>query len=78
MTENPTGVALDRGTQGGGLKDHEAQIDMVRLRAYRLRRTREAMAERGLSGVVLYDPLNVRYATGSRNMQIHCMHTCHS
>ncbi len=75
MAENPTEVALDRGTQGGGLKDHEAQIDMVRLRAYRLRRTREAMAERGLSGVVLYDPLNVRYATGSRNMQVHCMHT---
>jgi Xaa-Pro aminopeptidase len=58
------------------LIDTEAQIDMVRLRGYRLARTRAEMAKRDLAGVVLYDPLNIRYATGTRNMSIiHCMHT---
>ncbi len=45
------------------------------MRAYRLGRTRRELARLDLAGVVLYDPLNVRYATGTRNMSIHCMHT---
>ena len=48
---------------------------VVRMRAYRLQRTRDELARRDMAGVVLYDPVNVRYATGSRNMSIHCMHT---
>ncbi|WP_040409210.1 M24 family metallopeptidase [Arhodomonas aquaeolei] len=38
------------------------------LRAGRLRRLREMMAEKGYAAVVLFDPYNQRYATGSRNM----------
>lgn len=75
MSENPPKATIDRGAQGAGLIDTEAQIDMVRLRGYRLARTRAEMAKRDLAGVVLYDPLNIRYATGTRNMSIHCMHT---
>lgn len=75
MSENPPKASVDRGAQGAGLIDTEAQIDMVRLRGYRLARTRAEMAKRDLAGVVLYDPLNIRYATGTRNMSIHCMHT---
>lgn len=75
MSENPPKATIDRGAQGAGLIDTEAQIDMVRLRGYRLARTRAEMAKRDLAGVVLYDPLNTRYATGTRNMSIHCMHT---
>ena len=63
------------GQHGAGLKDHEAQIDMVKLRAYRLSRVHAQLAERDYGGCVLFDPINVRYATGSRNMSIHCMHT---
>ncbi len=63
------------GAPGAGIKDHEAQVDMVALRAYRLGRVRAALEERDLGGCVLFDPINVRYATGSRNMSIHCMHT---
>ena len=75
MSETPPKASIDRGAQGAGLIDTEAQIDMVRLRGYRLARTRAEMAKRDLAGVVLYDPLNIRYATGTRNMSIHCMHT---
>ena len=73
--KNPQDVRLGNGSPGGGLKDHEPQIDMKRMRAYRLKRTRQELARLDLAGVVLYDPINVRYATGTRNMSIHCMHT---
>lgn len=43
---------------------------MARVRAYRLRRVREEMAAREIGSIVLVDPVNVRYATDTRNMQI--------
>ncbi|HSK38869.1 MAG TPA: aminopeptidase P family N-terminal domain-containing protein, partial [Arenibaculum sp.] len=43
-------------------------FDPVRLRADRLAKVREMMHRTGLTAVVLFDPFNQRYATGSRNM----------
>lgn len=43
-------------------------FDPVRLRAGRLKRLRAMMAEQGYAALVLFDPNNQRYATGSRNM----------
>lgn len=43
-------------------------FDPVALRAGRLRRLRQMMAEQEYSALVLFDPYNQRYATGSRNM----------
>lgn len=45
-----------------------------RVRDYRLGRVRAALAEADIAAVVLFDPINVRYATGSRNMQVWTMH----
>src|ERR671933_1103904 len=45
-------------------------IDLVAVRAYRLRRVREQMAAYGMDACVLGDPVNIRYATGARNMQV--------
>ncbi|HKI93621.1 MAG TPA: M24 family metallopeptidase, partial [Gaiellaceae bacterium] len=45
-------------------------IDFVALRAYRLRRVREQMGAHAVDACVLVDPVNVRYATGARNMQV--------
>nr|WP_297460319.1 Xaa-Pro peptidase family protein [uncultured Halomonas sp.] len=45
-----------------------AAFDPVRLRAGRLSRLRAMMAEQGYAALVLFDPNNQRYATGSRNM----------
>lgn len=43
-------------------------FDPVRLRAERLERLRTMMREQDYAAVVLFDPYNQRYATGSRNM----------
>jgi len=43
-------------------------FDPTVLRTKRLRRVREMMAENDLGAVILFDPNNQRYATGSRNM----------
>lgn len=49
-------------------------IDERAIRGYRLDRVREQLAMRDLAGIVLYDPVNIRYATGARNMQVWTMH----
>jgi Xaa-Pro dipeptidase len=51
-----------------------APIDEAAIRAYRLARVRSELAKRDLAGIVLWDPINIRYATGSRNMQVWTMH----
>jgi Xaa-Pro aminopeptidase len=48
----------------------DAPIDFVAVRAYRLGRVREQMATRSLDALILLDPVNIRYATGARNMQV--------
>src|SRR5215831_9811934 len=61
-------------TASAGLKDHEAQIDMPRMRAYRLRRLQDELARRDLGACVLFNPINIRYATGSRNFPVWGLH----
>ncbi|MGH2476820.1 MAG: M24 family metallopeptidase [Candidatus Limnocylindrales bacterium] len=48
--------------------------DMEAARRYRLTRIRAELEARDLAGVLLYDPLNVRYATDSTDMQLWCTH----
>lgn len=50
----------------------EAQepIDLAAVRAYRLGRVREQMAAYSLDACILLDPVNIRYTTGARNMQV--------
>ena len=45
-----------------------------RARAYRLSRMREQIAAHGYAGMLLYDPVNIRYALDSSNMAIWTMH----
>ena len=60
----------------GDLTENEwAALDLAApnldaMRRYRLERVRE----QELAGALLYDPLNVRYATDSTNMQVWSMH----
>lgn len=49
-------------------------IREVELRGYRLGRTRKMLAQFGIDAAVLFDPLNLRYATGCRNMQVWTAH----
>ena len=65
----------DTGTYAGiGLTDFDRPIDMVALRRYRLERVRAELRARDYAGILLYDPVNIRYATGSRNMAVWTMH----
>jgi Xaa-Pro aminopeptidase len=53
------------------LLDRDApDIDMVALRAGRLQRLRHQMRRRDVAACVLFDPVNIRYASGARNMQV--------
>lgn len=60
------GIALlDRAPESEG-------IDLKAVRLYRLGRVREQMKRYGVDAVILSDPINIRYATGARNMQVFC------
>ena len=48
----------------------EKDIDLARLRTGRLERVRAQLRQRDLAACVLVDPVNIRYATGARNMQV--------
>ncbi len=48
--------------------------DVEAMRAYRLDRVREQLRHLDCCGALLTDPLNVRYATDSTNMQVWCTH----
>src|SRR5262249_4757436 len=61
---------LARKSPGLGFSDHAVPIDMVKLRAYRLERVREQLRKRDYAGGGLFDPINIRFATGSRNMSV--------
>ncbi len=66
--EGPMVLGGDGGT-GLGLTDTEpAQVDAVALRRGRLERVRRMMGEQDYAALILFDPNNQRYATGSRNM----------
>ena len=48
--------------------------DLNRIRSYRRNRLLMQMAERGADAVLLFDPINIRYATDSSNMQVWTAH----
>ncbi|MEM9320006.1 MAG: dimethylsulfonioproprionate lyase DddP [Pseudomonadota bacterium] len=48
--------------------------DLPRMRQYRLQRIVEMLTARALAGVLVFDPLNIRYATDATSMQIWNMH----
>ncbi|MFP4266987.1 MAG: M24 family metallopeptidase [Spirochaetaceae bacterium] len=62
-------------TDLSGIKIHEAApestgIDLKEVRLYRLDRVRREMERREIGALILSDPVNIRYTTGTRNMQV--------
>ncbi len=47
-------------------------VETVRLQ--RLAKLRRKIAEHDCAGILLYDPLNIRYATDTSNMQVWTLH----
>jgi len=61
-----SGIALlDRAPESEG-------IDLRDVRLYRQARVRAEMGRHGIDAIILSDPINIRYATGTRNMQVFC------
>lgn len=48
--------------------------DLPAMRKYRLQRITAELQKRDLGGILLFDPINIRYATDSMNMQVWTMH----
>ena len=44
--------------------------DLQEMRAYRWKRLTQHVIERDYGGILMFDPLNIRYATDSTNMQL--------
>ncbi|MEJ6477908.1 MAG: M24 family metallopeptidase [Octadecabacter sp.] len=44
--------------------------DLQAMRAYRHQRLTQHVVDRGYGGILMFDPLNIRYATDSTNMQL--------
>lgn len=51
-----------------------AAPDLSAMRQYRLARIRAELKRRDYAGALLYDPINIRYATDSTNMQLWVAH----
>lgn len=57
-----------------GILERKAKIDQDALMRYRLERLRAELRKRDFAGAVLSDPMNLRYATGTRNMAMWTLH----
>jgi Xaa-Pro aminopeptidase len=53
---------------------YQDQIDFDRMRMYRLNRVREQLLKNDIGACILFDPINIRYATDSRNMAVFSFH----
>ena len=61
----PTQLAFDEWAAAG-----LTSPDLTAMRHYRLNRIMASLAERDLDAVLLFDPLNIRYASDTTNMQL--------
>ena len=64
------GEAVEAGWTARGLD----APDLPAIQRYRVERMRAEMRKADVAGMVLFDPLNVRYLTDSTNMQVWIMH----
>src|SRR5690606_14098896 len=48
--------------------------DLPAMRCYRLQRIRAELTRHDYAGLLVYDPVNIRYATDSTNMQLWVTH----
>ena len=75
MRDNPAVATLDWHAERSwarllDLAPESAGIDLPAVRRYRLARVRAEMEHRDIAALILSDAVNIRYATGTRNMQV--------
>ena len=59
---------------GSQVVDFEERVDVRRLRRERIGRIQAELARANLGGLLLFDPINVRYAIGARNFETFLLH----
>ncbi len=64
------GPALEAEWRDAGLRIP----DLTAMQTYRFERIQQQLVEFGYDGIILMDPMNIRYATDTTNMQIWVMH----
>jgi Xaa-Pro aminopeptidase len=69
MSKTPRSLAEAR-----ALLADRRPIDEVAIRRDRQARLRRKLSEHDVAAALIFDPINLRYATGSRNMQVWTMH----
>ena len=60
--------------QHGAMEYSEAPADLDVVRRYRVGRVREKLKALDYAGILLFNPINTRYASDTSNMQIWCTH----
>ncbi len=55
-------------------KLYQSQINFDRMRMYRLNRVRNQLLLNNIGACILFDPINIRYATDTRNMSVFSFH----
>jgi len=58
----------------GAIAQVAAPVDLAALRAYRYKRVQEQLRANNCAAALLYNPINIRYATDSRNMTVWMLH----
>ena len=53
---------------------YQEKINFDEMRMYRLNRVREELIKNDIGACILFDPINIRYATDTRNMSMYTMH----
>ena len=73
-SRRPSEIGWEAAPIDRALMTRLAEIDQVALRRFRLERLREALRKLDVAGALLADPMNIRYATGTRNMAVWTLH----
>jgi len=55
-------------------KLYENKINFDRMRIYRLNRVKEQLLKNNIGACILFDPINIRYSTDTRNMSVFSFH----
>ncbi|MEM7562976.1 MAG: Xaa-Pro peptidase family protein, partial [Pseudomonadota bacterium] len=75
MSEKTSKTLSDGADNWEKLDLDEHLIDVPRMQHYRLERVQRELQRRNLGALIAYDPVNIRYATGMRNMQVWAFHS---
>jgi Xaa-Pro dipeptidase len=72
--QGDTAVPLDALSTARAVLADSGPIDETFVRADRKRRVRERVESADIAALLVFDPVNLRYMTGTRNMQVWTMH----